>query len=141
MSRSQDELREGTGVEDGQPVERLNGTKPHPRLLSAETNGGMPNGLIVVNDPAAAHTRVCGLPILERMICALDRVTDTVYVVTTAAAPESSLRDIRRGIDSRPRRPNVVWVTSLASVPAERSMFVLSAPGIFDERVCKRVSS
>lgn len=141
MSRSQnDELSEGAGVEAGQ-VQHLNGTKPHPRLLSTETNGGPPSGLIVVSDAAAAHTSTCGLPILERMICALDRVTDTVYVLTTAAAPESSLRDIRRAIDSRPHRPNVVWVSSLASVSAERGLFVLSSPGVFDERVCKRLSS
>lgn len=142
MSRSQnDELKEGTGVEGGDSQERLNGTKPLPHLLTGQINGGMPNGLIVVDDAAAAQTRVCGLPVLARMICALDRVTDTVYVLTAAAAPESALREIRREIDSRTPRPNVVWVASPASVSAERSLFVLSSPGVFDERVCKRLSS
>jgi phosphatidylglycerophosphate synthase len=142
MSRSQnDELNEGTGVEDGRAILRLNGVKPHPRLLGNESVAGVPHSLIVVSEPAAARTRVCGLPVLTRMICALDRITDTVYVLTTAAAPESALRDVHAEIDARPRRPNVVWLTSLASVPTERGLFILTGPGVIDERVGKRLAS
>lgn len=141
MTRSQnDELGIGIATDSSPTVRPINGTKAHPRLLTGSTGGGMPNGLIVVNDLAAAQTQVCGLPVLERMICALDRVTDTVYVMSTPSAPESSLREMRREIENRPHQPNVVWVASLASVPAEHDMFILPSPGVFDDRVCRRVS-
>jgi len=142
MSRSQnDELRVGTAVEGGASSERINGMKPAADLLTPQVNGRMPNGLIVVDDPAAAGTRVCGLPVLARMICGLDRVTDTVYVLPTPSAPESSLRDVRREIETRPRKPNVVWVSSLSSVPTGHNMFVAASAGVFDDRVCKRISA
>jgi len=142
MSRSQnDELGVGTAVEGNPASARINGTRPSSHLLAPRSNGGMPNALIVVSDPAIANIRTCGLPLLVRLICALDRVADTVYVVPAPSTSESSLREVRREIDARPRKPNVVWASSLAGVGAGRGMFIASASGIIDDRVCKRIST
>jgi phosphatidylglycerophosphate synthase len=141
MSRSQnDELSIGSEANGLRSDERVNGTKPASNLLATRTNGAMPHGLIVVGDSAAAQSRVCGLPLLARMICALDRATDTVYVLSTPTCPESALREVRRELDLRPRKPNVVWIASLAAAPTDRGLFVLPITGVLDDRVCKKVS-
>lgn len=105
--------------------------------LLKQPNGTMPYGLIVVSEATAARLRVCGMSVLARLICALDRATDTVYVLPAATCPESAVRQVRREIAARPRQPNVVWVASLAALPADRGLIVVSGVGVLDERVCR----
>jgi phosphatidylglycerophosphate synthase len=120
--------------------ERVNGTKPPLQMLATHVPDTKPHGLIVVDDSAVVQSRVCGVSLLARMICALDRAAETVYVLATPACPETALRAVRRELDLRPRKPNVTWITSLASVPGDRGLFILPVTGVFDERVCKRVA-
>lgn len=142
MSRSQnDEVGIDPEAEGEGPHAALNGSQPPASLFATPTNGGRPHGLIVVSEPASAQLRICGLSVLARQVCALDRVVDTVYVLPTPACPESVLREARREIAARPRQPNVVWISSLTSAPTDRGLFVLASAGVLDERVAKRIAT
>jgi phosphatidylglycerophosphate synthase len=66
---------------------------------------------------------------------------DTVYVLTTPACQESVLREARLEIGARPHQPKVAWISSLASAPTDRGLYVLASAGAIDERVCKRTAA
>jgi phosphatidylglycerophosphate synthase len=102
---------------------------------------GGPAALVIPSDAAFFQTTVCGTSIMLRTVCSLGRVTDTVHVLKTPAYSETHAKDVESEIDGRELKPRLAWAAAPESIPTDNGLFVVSAPGVFDYRLCSAMES
>jgi phosphatidylglycerophosphate synthase len=95
--------------------------------------------LIVPDDPAFLDSKVCGVPLILRMACALDRATDGVHILRSPAYTDPVVQDLRAAAAARDRQPRLAWGVSAESIPQDVGLFVVCVPGVFDQRLCAAV--
>jgi len=100
-----------------------------------------PAALVIPSDPAFFDTTVCGTSLILRTVCALGKVTTTVHVLKTPFCPDSAPHDVESEINGREFRPDLEWADSTDAIPAENGLLVVSAPGVFDYRLCGTIEA
>lgn len=96
----------------------------------------LPAALLIPVDPDGMQVRVCGVSVLSRLICSLDRASTGVHVLVPAEFPPAIADEARAAAESRPTKPLLRWQATLRSVPTERGLLVALRPAVIDHRIC-----
>ena len=95
-----------------------------------------PVAILIPADPVAMQQKLCGVTVLSRLICSLDRASSGVHVVVPLDFPQDVVAEARRSVEARPTQPYARWQRSLSGIPVEHGLLVALRPMVLDHRVC-----
>jgi len=100
-----------------------------------------PAALLVASDAENLQRRVCGMSVLSRLVCSLDRASAGVHVAVVPGFAHDVLDEAKRAVAARPKLPRVYWGGGLGAIAPERGLLIALRPAVIDHRICQALTA